>query len=189
MKYCKACDTTKSKSEFGKCKPDLVKKNNLDGLQYTCKECRKTRCKKSYEKVGRETHQKHYVENLDKLKTNSIKRHHLLKKDTNYIVKRKAVGNKRRAMKINAEGSFTVEEILILFDVQSGSCVYCGTELNRTGSSHYHIDHIKPLSRGGTNYVDNLQLLCPHCNLSKSKKTHEEFLIYRQLIARKRGKS
>lgn len=31
-----------------------------------------------------------------------------------------------------------------------------------------HIDHIFPVSRGGRAYLDNLQVLCRTCNLSKS---------------------
>jgi 5-methylcytosine-specific restriction endonuclease McrA len=31
-----------------------------------------------------------------------------------------------------------------------------------------HIDHVIPISRGGTDHPDNLQLLCAHCNIIKS---------------------
>ena len=33
-----------------------------------------------------------------------------------------------------------------------------------------HVDHVRPISRGGTDDLDNLQFLCPRCNLSKHAK-------------------
>lgn len=33
-----------------------------------------------------------------------------------------------------------------------------------------HVDHIRPVSRGGTNDPDNLRLLCPRCNLSRGNR-------------------
>lgn len=43
-------------------------------------------------------------------------------------------------------------------------CHHCGTNKNLT------IDHIKPISKGGTNDLDNLQVLCLPCNLKKRAK-------------------
>lgn len=40
-------------------------------------------------------------------------------------------------------------------------CVNCNTTKDLT------IDHIKPLSKGGTNNINNLQILCRSCNASK----------------------
>jgi len=37
----------------------------------------------------------------------------------------------------------------------------------------FEIDHIKPLSLGGDSNIDNLQLLCKHCNRSKGCKYGE----------------
>ena len=39
------------------------------------------------------------------------------------------------------------------------------------------IDHIVPVSRGGTDHIDNLQLLCGACNSVKGNGTNEEFLV------------
>lgn len=43
-------------------------------------------------------------------------------------------------------------------------CVYCCSKEN------IQIDHIKPVSKGGTNHIDNLQPLCRACNARKSDK-------------------
>ncbi|MGE4283733.1 MAG: HNH endonuclease [Clostridia bacterium] len=50
-------------------------------------------------------------------------------------------------------------------------CVVCAAEKDLT------IDHIIPLSRGGTNEITNLQVLCRKCNSKKHDKTMEEFLM------------
>lgn len=52
-------------------------------------------------------------------------------------------------------------------------CRYCGCDLT---PGFAHIDHVVPLSRGGTNDDSNLCSACPPCNLSKHAKTPEEWL-------------
>lgn len=77
------------------------------------------------------------------------------------------------ARKRSAEGSFTSADVLRMKESQSMMCNGCRCDMNETG---YHIDHIVPLSRGGTNWPSNLQLLCPTCNHKKYNKHPEEWL-------------
>lgn len=78
----------------------------------------------------------------------------------------------KRARRKEAEGFFTVEDIKDLYATQGGRCYYCSIEIE-TG---YHIEHMTPLSRGGSNWIDNICLACAPCNLSKHTKTAKEFM-------------
>ncbi|MCL2687593.1 MAG: HNH endonuclease [Methanobrevibacter sp.] len=48
-----------------------------------------------------------------------------------------------------------------VFERDNYTCLACGNTKNLT------IDHIKPRVMGGTNDINNLQILCKHCNLAK----------------------
>lgn len=50
-------------------------------------------------------------------------------------------------------------------------CAYCGT-----GEGPFDIDHIHPVSKGGTDDLDNLCLACRSCNLAKSNKLLTEWV-------------
>ena len=71
-----------------------------------------------------------------------------------------------------AEGSHTAEEVLAIGEGQGWLCFYCLTPTEED----YHVDHMTPISRGGSNSMENLAIACPSCNISKSTKTAEEFL-------------
>lgn len=51
-------------------------------------------------------------------------------------------------------------------------CAYCDRSL---AYGEIHIDHIIPLSKGGTNDFENLALSCKPCNLHKGARTPEEW--------------
>jgi len=84
------------------------------------------------------------------------------------------------------------------FERQGRKCFYCSahlmTEFEFMESLHgpvpdsdldrilylknntYHIDHAVPLSKGGTNDIDNLVFACTRCNSRKGAKTCEDYI-------------
>lgn len=78
---------------------------------------------------------------------------------------------RRRALKRNADGSFTEADIRLAYKSQKGRCWWCEKALK----GKYHIDHRIPLSRGGSNDPSNLCLTCAACNMSKGAKLPHEW--------------
>jgi 5-methylcytosine-specific restriction endonuclease McrA len=69
-----------------------------------------------------------------------------------------------RARLANAEGSHTEHEWLEVVWRQGFACAHCD------GIKPLHRDHIMPLSKGGSNYISNIQGLCLSCNSRKKDK-------------------
>jgi 5-methylcytosine-specific restriction endonuclease McrA len=68
---------------------------------------------------------------------------------------------------------FSPFERLLLLDKSKWKCQSCGIavhDYNTNDSAKAHIDHIIPISIGGTSDLNNLQILCRTCNLAKSNK-------------------
>lgn len=83
-----------------------------------------------------------------------------------------AVSKSRRRSRIeDAGGKFTKSDIDRIYKAQKGKCAYCRTSLK----NGYHIDHIQPLARLGSNYPRNLQLCCDDCNHSKNARDPIEY--------------
>lgn len=89
--------------------------------------------------------------------------------------KKQQYSSTRRARKRLSAGTHTAEQLRELLEKQNYECVYCRGSLRE----RRHTDHIVALARGGSNGIENIQLLCPSCNSSKGDKSHEEFLQYR----------
>lgn len=82
-----------------------------------------------------------------------------------------AWGHARRSRMTGAGGTYTQDDIERLYEKQDGLCGTCWSIL----LGEYEIDHIVPVSKGGSSDPDNLQLLCRTCNRSKHAKDNEEF--------------
>ena len=80
--------------------------------------------------------------------------------------------SKRRAQKIvTTVEDISKQSVSNLFESVNGRCVYCGAKADLT------LDHVVPLSRGGTHTLENLVGACFSCNSSKGNKLIEEWLI------------
>jgi 5-methylcytosine-specific restriction endonuclease McrA len=77
----------------------------------------------------------------------------------------------RRARKKGAEGTHTTDDIKAQYDRQKGKCFYCKKKVG----IDYHVDHVVPLSLGGSNGPENLVIACPSCNCRKSNKHPMDF--------------
>ena len=83
---------------------------------------------------------------------------------------------KRRAILRGCEGSHTGQEILDLFECQHRKCATCKKTISdKKGPLKFHVDHVTPLSKGGANSMDNIQLLCGSCNRRKHAKDSQEW--------------
>ena len=85
--------------------------------------------------------------------------------DLNHII--------RRARKAGADGKFTLAGWGALKEKYGNVCLCC------YAPRKLEPDHIIPLSRGGNNFIDNIQPLCGTCNRRKKTKTTD----YRSLFA------
>ncbi len=63
----------------------------------------------------------------------------------------------------------------LLYGQQEGVCKGCRTEFP---FRIMEVDHVIPQSRGGTDHIENLQLLCPSCNRIKGNRP-QEYLVAR----------
>ncbi len=86
-----------------------------------------------------------------------------------------ATVNKRRATKLAADGFYLADDVLAIMERQDGFCIGCDKDITK----QHAVDHYIPLARGGSNWPENLQLLCRSCNSKKTTLTMDEWLARR----------
>ena len=146
LRRCSRCERVLSEGEFGPNKQDRF------GLMVYCRKCHAERASAQYH-----THPEKFIDRVTKWR-----------KDHPEWFKQYSTHTKgvRRARK-TANGTFEVtpREITSLL---SQPCYHCGAPSE-------HVDHIIPISRGGSHGIGNLGPMCASCNLSKGAKTYAEF--------------
>lgn len=86
--------------------------------------------------------------------------------------KSREIVRRRRSLEANAPGTHTSADIRNIYAEQGGRCFWCDCELD----DGYHVDHLEPLSRGGSDGPENLAVACPTCNFQKAAQDPMVFL-------------
>ena len=89
----------------------------------------------------------------------------------------KAIGmsaSQLREHRVRLGRSIDIDHVLAQYERQHGECFWCGEVL-----SSPEIDHVKPVSTGGTNSSNNIVLACRRCNWEKRAQPAVEFIVGR----------
>jgi 5-methylcytosine-specific restriction endonuclease McrA len=85
----------------------------------------------------------------------------------------------RKARLRNLPGKHGRLDIQAIWERQGHRCAVPGCQYpisDRKGKDKYHVDHIQPISRGGSNGPENLQILCGFHNTSKLDQDYQDWL-------------
>ncbi len=154
-KTCKKCNETKGLNEFYK------NSKNKDGHDTKCIECEKARVRELVL-----ANPDYYKEKNRRWKSKNHERYleYMTEWNANNFHKRAASRNRYRAKNYGVLSTVVEADLLHLIDVYGWKCMVCQTEENLSW------DHINPMSKGGTDTPDNLQILCVNHNSQKGTK-------------------
>lgn len=177
MKSCSKCSESKPLHEFHR------HARNKCGYRETCKVCRSIEAREwaaANPEIKSMRGKLYYKNNKDSvLRKNRAwyadnKDHHARlsanwRRENPEAIRASDIANKAR--RANAKGKITGSDIAFLRKSQRNICITCRSYLKK-----YSVDHIIPLSKGGTNERNNLQILCPSCNSRKHDKDPVSFM-------------
>jgi 5-methylcytosine-specific restriction endonuclease McrA len=171
-KCCCICQEQKDKSLFYKMK------RSADGLGYQCKGCiSKQRAKYWAEnkEALKPKKKAHYDANRDFILAQKIdywqrEREAIGARRRNYYASNPDLRNRaisrvanREALKRDPESDKIDRSVV--FDRDNGTCYLCGSQVD---PDYWHMDHVHPVSKGGSHTYDNVRVTHPRCNLRKS---------------------
>ena len=175
-KRCYKCGADKPRADFYR------DKRSRDGLKFECRPCfyamSRAWQKKNPEKlreIAQRSRAKHYDRHIAGCRANYQAHreeryaYHVRWREEHPERWRDLQRTAQRAYKARkrgAEGKHSPEDIKRIYAAQQGRCAICRDHVG----DDYHVDHIMPLAGGGTNWPNNLQVLCPACNHSKKDK-------------------
>jgi len=170
MKKCFKCFEEKMLDEF------YSHKGMADGKLNKCKVCTRLDAKEhrnsnpqyyiEYEKFRRNLPHRVKARSEHQRKIPEMMKIYRKRWEEKYPDKFYEVQRNSRSRRRGAEGKHTKKDVNQIYKLQFGKCINCKKKMGNT----FHVDHIIPISRGGSNYAKNLQILCPKCNLNKHAK-------------------
>jgi 5-methylcytosine-specific restriction endonuclease McrA len=205
-KICRKCNIDKLLIEFSKdnkekdgyksrCK-ECIKEHYRINKEKILKHCKKYR--EDNKEIISKKRKRYYQENKEKV-TEQVRKYREANKEKiaerdkkyrqtehskimsyQYKLKRKSHKHKVR---------FTPHERQYILNRDNWECQLCGIKVHdickrvedmtiEERKHKAHIDHIIPISKGGTSDPSNLRVLCPSCNSSKSNKQNEQLNLF-----------
>lgn len=205
--YCKTCSKATTKAKYrpvgGRNKPINEDRPSTPPIihnrsRYVGHRCRCEICveanrqyskaqSKGHEDTRREYRKRYYAENkqaqaLRCQKWYQANRERALESDRRYRkteqgkLRRARQDMKRRQLKHASKGHCTTTQLRARWDYYGGCCYLCGKQATA-------IDHVTPLTRGGSSWPANLRPACKPCNSAKHNKTLPEYIQFRQKTA------
>ena len=178
LRCCSRCKKTKLVDDFS------ANKRSPDGKRSWCKECFNKQTK-SYNRTYLE---KNYSYELNRYRTYHEKHKTEINeraRNRNRInpFPRRESSARRRAQKSNSvvNNTITIDEWKRLLTLHGNRCAYCDIVFE-----DLTIDHITPLSRGGSHDISNINPACSVCNISKGNRLLSELNINGSLLIEQR---
>lgn len=103
---------------------------------------------------------------------------HLWKRERRRVHDWNSRRSRKEAVRNSFDPPYTSEDIALLRSTQGNACYYCGGSI----SGSFQVDHLEPLSRGGSDGVGNIMLSCAACNRSKWALSEAQFWRRRRQI-------
>lgn len=72
--------------------------------------------------------------------------------------------------------TFKVKDLLAKIG-DNPSCYLTGRKIDLLDGKSYHLDHIVPKNKGGSNTIDNCNIACKDANQAKGNLLYSEFLL------------
>ena len=190
MQTCTKCNIQKPLTEF------YEDKKTKNGHGRRCKLCYKKDYLANPEKV-KDNFKKWKVKNPEKAKIlaekvkksynikqkerrhqKGISKHYASELGVSHTKEYKKAKRHERRMLFKKGGELTQFTVQMIYEdnIKRFGTLTCYLCLNPVPFGKDHLEHKTPLSRGGTNEYNNLEVSCQHCNCKKHNKTLEEFL-------------
>ena len=92
-------------------------------------------------------------------------------------LEKRTARRRRRALMKNADCDRHTAKDLSVYWLEQGfiACVLQGPDCDVV---YEHMDHLTPLSRGGSHTLENLVPACGRCNMQKGSRTYDEWLVF-----------
>lgn len=175
MKICARCRVDKPVIAFSKLS------SSKDGLCYYCRSCSRQVCRLSYAKdkpdykprrkgldIARQrTYHKQWRKDKRAIELTYERMWRLKHPEDNRLRR-----HRRQARLLNSKGIATSQQIKARIDYYGQRCAYCG-------GTFQHLDHVIPISKGGTNWPANLRPCCLTCN---SRKGDQDWRLWLKII-------